>query len=604
MTKYRNFDSKIKTINQQNFNMMSQQIKLKLFYLLVATLVFFGCQSEVENPFQKGPYVQTLKQTEMTIVWEGDTTYAGKVYYGIGDKLDLVAEVSDHSKVQKVVLKNLQPETEYSYQVEVNRFKSEKYSFRTAVKDGSPFLFAAYGDNKNGPFNHKRIADLILSYQPLFVANNGDLVDRGGVFKQWDKLFFTPAQKMISSIPLIPSIGNHEDNSKYYYDYFCLPNNKAWHSFDLNGAHFIVVNTEEEFIELDGEQLTWLENDLKNNSKTWTFVFQHVPPFTSGGNYYSKSRIEVKNIFHPLYEKYGVDMVLTGHDHHYERSKPIGSKNSENAVIYIVGGNGGTSMRYIGKPKPFSLISTRTFGFSLIEIDGGKMKFKEISIENEILDEFEIDKGNSESYLAFLKNKILFEEIIDPIAATKLYGKGDDLCDEDKFEEALLPLLEAYKIDNECEEATALIAECYLELGDYENASKFAQITIDITPLLPDSYEVFAEIEKEKDEFEKAIEWYEKLNVVAPDSPDALLEIADIYLDKKEYEKAIQTFKQAIEVLPNDWEIHFSLAELFEELGRNNEALTEYKLTVEWFYDEEEDDDHLVAIKKIKELSE
>ena len=83
--------------------MMSQQIKHKLFYVLVATLVFIGCQSEVENPFLKGPYVQTLKQTEMTIVWEGDTTFAGKVYYGIGDKLDLVAEASAQLKVQKVV---------------------------------------------------------------------------------------------------------------------------------------------------------------------------------------------------------------------------------------------------------------------------------------------------------------------------------------------------------------------------------------------------------------------------------------------------------------------------------------------------------------------
>lgn len=579
------------------------QRKQSSFYLLFATLVFIGCQAQVENPFIKGPYVQTLKHTGMTIVWEGDTTHTGKVYYGIGNKLDMLVETTAPMNVQKVVLKDLQAETEYSYQVEVNGFKSERHSFRTAVKDGSPFMFVAYGDNKNGPFNHKKIADLILSYNPLFVANNGDLVERGEVYKQWEKLFFTPAGELIANVPLIPAIGNHEDNAKYYYNYFCLPDNKAWHSFKINGAHFIIVNTEEEFLMDSAEQINWLKNDLKNNKSTWTFVFEHIPPFTSGGNYYSNERIKVKNLLHPIYEKYGVDMVLCGHDHHYERSKPIGSEDSEHAVIYIVGGNGGTPMRYIGKPKPFSHISTRTFGFSLIEIEGTKMKFKEISIENKILDEFEIDKGNRESYLAFLENKIQFEDIEDPVQASKLYSKGKSLYKEDKFEEALLTLLEAFKVDSECEEATAMIAQCYFELGDYENARKFGQITIDVAPLHPDSYEVFAEINKETGKIEKAIEWYEKLFSVEPDSPDALLKIADIYYEKNKYNEAIQKYKQAIEILPNDWEIHLSLAKIYEEQENDKEALSEYNLAVEWFYDEEEDDDHLMAIEKVKELS-
>ena len=200
---------------------MKEQMKRGQFVIFLAILVLIsGCQSKVEDPFIKGPYLQKIKQTEMTIVWECDTTYSGKVFYGKEENLDLTAEINGISKVQKVVLKNLEPETEYSYQVEVNGFKSSKHTFRTAVKKGSPFSFAAYGDNKNGPFNHKRIADLILKYKPLFVANNGDLVERGYVYNQWGKLFFTPANDMMAEIPLVPAIGNHEKNAEYYYNYF------------------------------------------------------------------------------------------------------------------------------------------------------------------------------------------------------------------------------------------------------------------------------------------------------------------------------------------------------------------------------------------------
>jgi tetratricopeptide (TPR) repeat protein len=576
---------------------------ISLFICTLIILTSVGCKTEEDNPFAKGPYVQKLRQTEMTIVWECDSSFSGTVFYGIDNNLEMRADTKGLGSVKKVTLKNLVPESTYSYQVEVNGFKSKIGNFRTAVKDGSPFTFAAYGDNKNGPFNHKKIADLILSYKPLFVSNNGDLVERGYVFKQWDKLFFTPAKEMIASIPLIPAIGNHEENSEYYYNYFCIPNNKAWHSFNLNGAHFVVINTDEDFMEEDGEQITWLKNDLKNNNSEWTFAFHHVPPFTSGGNYYSRSRIDVKNILHPIYEQYKVDMVITGHDHHYERSKPVVSDNGEHGVTYIVGGNGGTSMRYIGKPKEFSLKSTRTFGFALIEIEGTKINFKEISIDNRVLDEFTLDKSDPISVAEYMKNKINFEDIHDPIHASKLYSKGKKAFSADGYQLALGYLLKAYEIDNNCEEATAMLGEVYLKMKDYENARKYADITIEIAPLHPDSYEVIAGIYEKQEDYENSIEWSKKQLIVEPDSPNALSNIGEIYEKLEKYDLAIKTYRQACDILPNDWELHFTLAELYEKIGNMDEALSQYKLSVEWFYDENEDDDHLIAMQKVKKIS-
>ncbi|VAX22651.1 hypothetical protein MNBD_IGNAVI01-2096 [hydrothermal vent metagenome] len=585
--------------------MMDQMKKKQIIILFVIIASIFGCQQKAENPFVKGPYLQKLGQTEMTVVWENDTTYSGEVFYGKGENLNLTAETNGVSKIQKVVLKNLEAETEYSYQVEVNGYRSSKYSFRTAVKKGSPFSFAAYGDNKGGPFNHKKIADLILSYRPLFVVNNGDMVERGTVYKQWDKLFFTPAHEMMAEIPLVPAIGNHERNAEYYYNYFCLPDNKAWHSFDINGAHFVIVNTEPKYLFDSNEQINWLKNDLEQNKATWTFVFEHVPPFTSGGNYYANDRVAVKNLLHPIYEKYNVDMVIAGHDHHYERSKPIGSRKSKHAVTYIVGGNGGTPMRYIGKQRDFSFKVSRTFGFSLIDIDGSNLRFREISINNKIIDEFTLDKNDPKSVNEYLKNKVYFEDIKDPSKKVrKLYRSvGRRAYKKKKYAEAIPPLKEAFKLDPTCGEAAGLLAACYAKLGDEKNAEKYANKAISITPLLPDSYEAMAEIYKKKKEYKKAIEWYKKQYKVQPDSPGALEDIANIYVNQKKYDQAIDTYKKAVKVLPNDWELHFNLAKLYEKLNMKKEALVEYQKTVQWFYDENKNDEYITSMEKIKELS-
>ncbi|GBD92033.1 alkaline phosphatase precursor [bacterium BMS3Abin04] len=584
---------------------MLSKFRRDIFSYLIWIFILSSCKTQVENPFVKGPYLQDMKKTEMTIVWESDTTYTGTVFYDKGKNLNMTAKTNDAAKIQKVILKNLDPETEYTYKAEVNGYKSKEYTFRTAVKDSDPFTFAAYGDNKNGPFHHKKIVDLILSYHPLFVANNGDLVERGYVYEQWKKLFFDPAHDMMAEIPLVPAIGNHEENAEYYYNYFCLPENKAWYSFDVSDAHFVIVNTEEPFLFGSDEQINWLKRDLANNKSTWKFVFEHIPPFTSGGNYYSNERVRVKNLLHPIYEKYNVDMVISGHDHHYERSKPIGSKNSNHAVAYIVGGNGGTPMRYIGVRRQFSLVASRTFGFALISIDGKKMNFKEISINNKIIDEFTLDKNNLNSVSEYMKNKINFEDIKDPEKRLmKLYRSvGRKFYKKEKYSEAVKPLKKAFQLDNKCAEAAGTLALCYAKIGELTNAEKYAKVAIKIAPLFPYSYSAMAEVFKKRGKYDRAIEWYRKQIKIQPDSPNALEDIAGIYLEEGKLDSAIAAYQQAISVLPNEWELHFKLARLYEKPGKKKEALDEYKLAVQWFYDEKRSDDYLTSVEKIKELS-
>ena len=142
-----------------------------------------------------------------------------------------------------------------------------------------------------------------------------------------------------------PAIGNHDtrtDRGGPYYDYFGAaagPRMKGWYSYDLEGWHVVVLNTE---IELgDGsEQLAWLREDLRAHPARCTMVAMHRPRFSSGKHGDSE---RVKDAFRVMYDG-GVDVLLSGHDHVYERfapQDPDGRPDPARGVRQFVVGTGG-----------------------------------------------------------------------------------------------------------------------------------------------------------------------------------------------------------------------------------------------------------------------
>ena len=125
-------------------------------------------------------------------MWESEELGPGEVLYGATEKLGETAGEYYNTRIHMVTLTGLKPATSYHYQVLTNGLKSENHTFSTAPSKDSPFSFITYGDNKNGPFNHEKVANLALSKEPNFAIHNGDLVNRGGVYKQWEKLFLSP----------------------------------------------------------------------------------------------------------------------------------------------------------------------------------------------------------------------------------------------------------------------------------------------------------------------------------------------------------------------------------------------------------------------------
>ena len=309
----------------------------------------------------KGPYLQNVTRSQVTIIWETAEAMDSQVDYGLSRHLGKgpsgkswtprflsggvsttefghpltfrvgVKSVRSDEKVtlHEITLANLEPEERYHYQIKscstggmlsANVTVSATGAFQTAVYPNTSFSFVVYGDSRSNPEMHGELAQRMLEVEPDFIINTGDLVKNGKEYELWETEFFTPLETLISHIPIYPCLGNHEKKSKYYFNFFSLPHNESWYSFDYGNARFIALDSNVPY-KPDSEQYQWLVAELKKNDSIWKFVYFHHPPYSSGKH---KSDLAIRDSWAPLFMRYGVDVVFNGHEHIYERTKPVG----------------------------------------------------------------------------------------------------------------------------------------------------------------------------------------------------------------------------------------------------------------------------------------
>ncbi len=537
----------------------------------------------------KGPYLQNVTQDGITVMWETSQPTLGSVLYGAGDDLTNEAATEVVARLHEVRLTALSPATKYDYKVIADGASSAVHSFTTAVPQGSGFRFSFYGDNKDGPMNHERVANAILATAPNFAIHNGDLVNTGWVRKQWDRLFFGPARRLMHSVTLFTVLGNHEKNAQLYFDYFSLPGNERWYSFDFGNAHFVVLDSDVNELKEGGEQLRWLEDDLQNNDAAWTFVNLHHPLFSASRDYHETERLHRKNTLHPIFERHEVDMVFSGHDHNYERTVPIGTHASGRAITYIVAGNGGTPMHWAAV-RDWTAYSRRVFGFVTVDVDGSRVVLEAHDSNGTVFDVLLVDKSEEASYKNYLASALEFDTIQDPVAAAAHYAAGDELLDDEQYEAAMAEFTIAVGADSTTIRAVAGIARCLLELGRPEEAIEWGRRGVDILPQCPEPYEVLVDAYHTLGDDSAALEWGEIWAAVEPDTPDAHETMAEIHLDRGDLEAAISQLELAVEILPSDAELQFDLATLYERTGATEKALVATVRGLYWFTEEEDQD--------------
>jgi len=547
--------------------------------------------------FAKGPWLQNSRQDGMTILWETQEPEKGFVEYGRSRKMENRTEEVTAEKLHTVVIRGLEPGTAYYYRVVSGGRKGRIFTFHTAVRKETPFTLAVYGDNKYGPFNHEKIAGLILSKKPGLVINNGDLVNRGQVYVQWEKLFFGPIRELAARIPVYTVMGNHENNARYYYDYFDPPlDTIPWYSFDYGNAHFIVLNSEEMYLMDTTLQVEWLKKDLEEHrDAVWKIVNLHVPPFTCGGNYYARDRLKIKQLLVPIFIEYGVDLVMSGHDHDYERTRPIGSKNGGDPVTFIVCGNGGTPLRHI-YPREFTRHAERVYGFTLLHFDGSRLHFQAYNIHDTLIDEFTLDKSDPASMAAYRRETLFYEDVKDASQEVAgYYREGHRAAKKRLWEQAIAFFQKAIAADTTCYQAMGEMAKCYAGMGDYDRALKYGMEAQRHMPTLPYAYEAIIRSYRKQGNYKKALRWCGEMYRYTSDSPDAYLEQADVYLAMADTAQALKALLKAHEILPNDPEIQFEIAGICDLQGKTEEAVKFYRGGLFWYLDPEKDENCLQA---------
>jgi Calcineurin-like phosphoesterase len=240
-------------------------------------------------------------------------------------------------------------------------------------RDGS-FKFAVLGDFGTGEKPQYELAAQMATVHGRFkyetVILVGDNLYGSERPQDFQKKFEVPYKPLLDAgVKFYACLGNHDAREQRYYKLFNM-DGKLYYSFSAKAdIRFFAL----ESTYMKPEQVRWAENELASSSNKWKIVFFHHPLYSSGERHGSDTRL--RNVLEPVFLKYGVSLVLTGHDHFYERVKP------QKGIAYFVVGSGG-QLREGNIDRQTGLTANGLDTdrvFMVAEIDGDEMHFNAIS---------------------------------------------------------------------------------------------------------------------------------------------------------------------------------------------------------------------------------
>lgn len=328
--------------------------------------------------------------------------------------------------------KDLEPNTMYGYRVGDGKVWSEWIQFKTASNTNDPFSFLYVGDAQN--YILELWSRLIRegykkAPQASFIIHAGDLVNDAHNEHEWHEWFMAGGW-IHRSLPSIPIPGNHEYRpfvqkdiddkikrlSVQWNNQFTLPKNgvngikETNYFIDYQGVRFVALNSNL-MIE---EQAKWLEDVLKNNPNKWTIATFHHPVYSAS---MGRDNEILRELWKPLFDKYGVDLVLQGHDHTYTRGRVapyeqniLSGQNVEDitGTIYVVSVSGGKMYKVKEGWEEYDALRDRIGNnkqlFQVISIDGDKLSYQSYTALGELFDAFDLIK-NKNGHNTFVERK-------------------------------------------------------------------------------------------------------------------------------------------------------------------------------------------------------
>jgi hypothetical protein len=247
------------------------------------------------------------------------------------------------------------------------------------LKEGS-VRFGIIGDTGTGSSKQQQVADLMVQYRAVFpfdfVLMMGDNLYGSETPADYRKKFQDVYQRLLDNkVKFYATLGNHDQPNERFYENFNM-NGKEYYRFTKGNVAFYSLNSNY----MDKAQLKWLEDELAKDTSEWKICFFHHPPYSSGGKHGSDTAL--RKVVEPLFVKYGVNVVLAGHEHFYERIKP------QKGIYYFISGAGGKLRE--GNVKDNSLLTDKSFdsdmSFMLAEVVKNQLYFQVISRTGETVD--------------------------------------------------------------------------------------------------------------------------------------------------------------------------------------------------------------------------
>ena len=370
-------------------------IPLALAAIAVGGAAFYAyrtnADAQIPAPQGRAPYLQNVTPTEATVVWQTKERMPTQISWGTPDGPWQTVRGTTPSTSHSFRLNGLQPNTTYRYQVAGAAAQGQLV---TAPRPNSAtrFRFAAWGDSGSGEAGQLGLVPQLTKFAPAFTVHTGDLIYPRGAWRDYDPKFFSVYAPLLRDSPFYGSLGNHDNITQKgapWLANFEFPRNgpqgitpERNYSFRWGNAQFWILDGNTTGAEMR-VIASWLRRGIDESRATWKFAVFHQPPYSSGlhGGYGV-----VKKYYSPVLEN-GIDVVLNGHDHHYERFSKKGT------ATYIVTGAGG-AVRYPKKhDEPDSVFyDNKNWSFSAFTIEGNYLKAQQIASSGTVLDEWRLSK--------------------------------------------------------------------------------------------------------------------------------------------------------------------------------------------------------------------
>jgi len=306
-----------------------------------------GDRSSHALTLKRTPYLQNGTPTSVVVRWKTRSKTDSVLRWGSAPQ-HLVHEVSSPNlvKTHELEIVGLTPNTRYYYSVgnQVNTFAGgdHEHTFLTFPVAGTvkPTRIWVLGDCGTADANQEAVRDAYYNFTGTTHTDLwlmlGDNAYTDGSTAQYQKAVFRMYPQMLRKSVLFSTRGNHEKTASIFYGQFTFPTageaggmpsgTEAYYSFDYANIHFVCLDSVVTNRKPGSPMLTWLANDLGATNQDWIVVYWHHPPYSKGShdsddiNDSSGRAFDMRENVLPILERFGVDLVLGGHSHCYERS--------------------------------------------------------------------------------------------------------------------------------------------------------------------------------------------------------------------------------------------------------------------------------------------